>query len=174
MDPYENVAALAAHVSPDTLSDDDLGLLRSAARTAFEFGAFLEGIATAGTVSPDGERVAALISMGLERHYGLRSVVEDYEADIKDKHESIDYVNRTTVAGGELYPDFRRLAARIAEDELPFPLQWKVYPSVLDLKREYFDHLNVLRSASSNPQQRIRALLHTTRLQLTFFANTFC
>jgi hypothetical protein len=174
MDPYENVDALAAHVSPDTLSDDDLGLLRFAARTAFEFGAFLEGIATVETVSPDAERVGALISKGLDRHYGLRSVVEDYEADIKDKYENIEYVIESAAAGGELYPDFRRLAARIAGDELPIPLQWKVYPSVLELKREYSDHLNVLRSADSSGQQRIRALLHTTRLQLIYFANTFC
>lgn len=181
MDHGEIIAALTKHASSDSaLNDDDVGSLRYAVRTAFEFDEFLRGIQSAETVTADPTRSAAILSKASAAfnltapYFGLRPVAKTLLSDAGGAHEEIEWTNETIVSGDETFPDLQQLAKEIAGEEFPVPLKWRVYPSVLELKREFADHFQTLRSPDSNPRQRVRSLLNTTRLQLTFFANTFC
>jgi hypothetical protein len=175
MEPYEIVDELANQWPTDIVSQDDLGVLRFAVRTAFEFGALITRIDDLDDAMPTVERVATEISQALAVHYGMRALAQDcLSTEAEEISEEVTYVNETIVSGGELVPRLRRIAAEIVGDAIPMPLQWQVYRSVFELKREYLEHLETLQSAHSNAQQRIYALLNTTRLQMTFLANTFC
>jgi hypothetical protein len=70
--------------------------------------------------------------------------------------------------------DFRALAAAVASDLATVKLQWRMYPTVVELREEYVAHLETLRSEKVSPRDRTTALLHMLRLQLCFVANTFC
>jgi hypothetical protein len=182
MDHGEIIAALRKRASSDSaLNDDEVGSLHYAVRTAFEFDELLKGIQSAETVTADPTRSATILSKALAAfdlttpYFGLRPVAKTLLSNARGgAHEEIEWTNETIVSGDETFPDLQQLAEEIAGEEFPVPLKWPVYPSVLELKREFADHFRTLRSPDANPRQRVRALLNTTRLQLTFFANTFC
>lgn len=181
MDHGEIIAALTKHVSSDsTLNADDVDSLHCAVRTAFEFDEFLKGIQSAETVTADPTRIETILAKVVAAvdltapYFGLRPVAQTLLSNTRGSYEEIKWTNETIVSGDETFPDLRQLAEEMAGEEFPVPLKWQVYPSVLELKREFADYFQTLRSPDTNPRQRIRALLNTTRLQLTFFANTFC
>jgi hypothetical protein len=175
MDGQEILAQLQAQLSEDAVGKGGWNTLRFAIRSAFEFAQFLLTLPAGAAVSPNTEQVALRISQALENHYGVRDVASDsLSADDQDAFEESRYMNESTVAGAEGFVNLRRLASQVVNDTLPMPLRWRVYPGVAELKEEFLEHFDRLRSVDATASDRIMALLNTARLQMTFLANTFC
>jgi hypothetical protein len=180
MNRSEIVEALTSDVpSGLALDENDLGSLRYAVRTAFEFQELLESISTDDTITINPERFRTLFMDGLRNidltaSHGLRSVAETLLSEDRDPFEMIESANETTVSGEDIHAALRDALEQMAGAKLPIPLRWRTYGSVLELKREFTNHFGVLRSPETEPRKRVHALMNTMRLRLTFFANTFC
>jgi hypothetical protein len=175
MDKEQILARLHADLPQDALLDSAREDLRVVVRLAFDFAEFLLRLPEAEEISANVDRVAKRITQGIEMLSNVNSVADDIAVAISDDAlEDLEYTNGSTVGATECFVKIRELALQIVHDTPPRPLKWLSYPSVKELKEEFFIHLEVIKSQEATAQERVTALLHTSRLQIIFLANTLC
>jgi hypothetical protein len=156
-----------------SFSDEQMGVLGFAVGRALDFGNFLEGLPNTDAVTPEIDRVAQQILLGLSLFNRTRSLTDEYMSG-ETSYERLGYETESIQGAAASALDFRTLAAAVASDLPSVRLKWRTYPSVVELRAEYVAHLEALRSEDATLRERTTALLHALRLQLCFAANTFC
>jgi len=169
----DEIVASMRNLDPvNAFSEEQMGVLSFAVGRALDFGTFLERLPNADAVTPEIDRVAQQIVSGLSLFNRTRSLTDEHISG-ETSYERVEYETESIRGMAASALDFRALAAVVASDLPPVKLQWRTYPSVVELREEYVAHLETLRSEKVTPHERTTALLHTLRLQLCFVANTF-
>ena len=146
-------------------SEEQLGVLGFAVGRALEFGSFLERLPNTDAVTAEIDRVAQQILLGLSLFNRTRLLTEERMSG-ETSYERVEYETESIQGTVASALDLRALAAAVASELPPVKLQWRTYPTVVELRAEYVAHLETLRSEKASPGERTTALLHTLRLQL--------
>jgi hypothetical protein len=175
MNQHEILTQLRNQLPEGTLTESEWESIRFAIRSTFEFADFVSHLNSNSVVTPDVEQFMSRIAEGIDKLYETENIArQNVTSTSVDPFEKIEYANETTVAGANLFMGLREIASEIVRDTRPKKMKWRVYPSIVELKEEFFIHLDKLRTDDVIAQDRIIALLHAARLQIVFLANTFC
>jgi hypothetical protein len=175
MEPEEIYSSLQQNLGFAALSEHEWLSIRTSLTTALAFAAFLDQIGRLTELTPDAEHVAARIAQSLHRLYGVRDITDEIATVASsDIEQDARYTNESTISRIDSFLLMRKIAADVASDARPIPLQWRTYANVAELQAEVREHVAVLQAPDETVRAKVLAILHMSRLQIIFLGNTLC
>lgn len=125
-------------------------MLTAVVKRALEFAEFLATVTDANTVRPG--------ARSRPRESPTASSSSSRREAPPTAYEELERMDAAIVGHGAV---LSRLSELFAIDAIPFPLTWRTYPSVLELKAEYAVHIATLRDADATAAERGRCSMRS-------------